>query len=498
MSADGTDGRAILLRYGEQSAFDDRHPLVRTFSIPSSILQTQKLEILVHTISPSSGSPHESAASLLVPSLDIANSNSGRLSTVTYPVHKVLLYQEGLKNLGIFGTLDNDVDNGKGSSMFKGVIDWSWSTSQQRNPMDQPTSPINLAMAEAAIETFRRSLDKSIQYEHLWFDAGIPGISTWLSEGTEIEVGAMKPAIGGLIQTIIDNASQGIVTEESSRLQKEKAAMVPLATKEVIRQGISLWAENAHTELRDRLNSAFYSKDWRKTKWWKLFWRADDIGYITANILQRAWLVEAEKGMIWLTGRIHQSGLLGPPKLRPARVSDPVDEQQKLGGVPPAPSAADLMPRILDFKEPPAVKRPWPQDVSSARSALSSLTVPPLQAFAQALLIQTISTNVLTISLSALVYISVSTTSPYEAGAIGATGLVFSLRRLQKRWQVARNEWESQTREEGRRVLRQVESLMREAVEGGKPGVDEVGIRERAAAMDAVGKVREALDELRM
>lgn len=381
--------------------------------------------------------------------------------------------------------------------MLKGVIDWSWSTSQ-RDKDDQPVSPINLGLAETAVEAFRKSLDKSMEYEHLWFDAGMPSVSAWLSEGTEGHQGTLKPAVGRLVETICDNANQGISREEAAKIQQEKAATVPIATKKIISQGLSIWAENSHTELRDRLNSAFYSKSWRKTKWWKLLWRVDDVGYVAADILQRAWLVEAEKEMIWNVGRIHQSGLLGPPKLRPTRVPDPEDAEQTLGGSPPAPSTADLIPQTsnVDFSEPPPVKYPWPQDIARARSNLSSLTVPSLQALGQALLLQTISTNVLASSLSALLYISVSTTSPYESGAIAATGLVYSLRRLQKRWETAREEWEAQLREEGRRVLRRVEELAREAVEGEKAEVDEVGIRERAVAIEAVGNVREALGEL--
>lgn len=440
---------------------------------------------------------NEGAASFLVPSLELANIPKGRPAMVTYPVHKELMHAEGLNSLGTFATIEAHAEKSQEGRMFKGVIDLSWSTSQQRDKADEPVSPINLALAEAAIETFRRSLDKSIEYEHMWFDAGMPALSAWLLEGTEMHPDSIKPGVRRLIQAICDKVDQGVLREEVLKMQEQKAATVPVATKNIINQGITIWAENAHNELRDRLNAAFASRSWRKTAWWKLFWRVDDVGYVASEILQRAWLVEAEKEMIWISGRIHQSGLLGPPKLRPTAPHNAEGEEQKLGGRPPAPSAADLVPQTSNFNEPPPVEHPWPQDMARARSTLLSLTIPPLQALSQSLTLQTVSTNVLASSLSALLYVSISTTSPYESGAIAATGLVYSLRRLQKKWENARGEWEMEVREEGRQVLRHMENVMREAVEDVQPEVDEVGIRERTVAREAVGRVRKALDQMK-
>ena len=487
-----------ICRYGEQTDIDDRHPLVRTLFIPSPLLHAHKLEILVHTISAVIEPINDGAASFLVPSLDIANSPSGRPATVTYPVHKALMYEEGLKSLASFAVIDLHADRRQNGQMFKGVIDWSWGISQQGLTKDQPVSPINLAMAEAAIDVFRQSLDKSMEYEHMWFDAGMPGITSWLSEGTDIQQGAVKPAIRRLIQTVCENSADAIEREEAFGLAKEKIETISEPTKRIIDQGISIWAENAHTELRDRLNVAFHSESWRKTKWWKLFWRVDDVGYIASDILQRAWLVDAEKEMIWISGRIHQSGLLGPPKLRPTPMPDP-DEEEEILGQTPELYVEDIVPKKLssDFTEPPPVFHPWPQDIFRARSTLSRLTVPPLQAAAQNLLLQTIATNVLTSSLSALLYVSISATSPYEAGAIAAVGLVYSLRRLQKRWEMVRSEWQMQLREDGRGVLRRVEEEARADVrEGGKPEVNEIGVEARRTAREAVAKVRRDLDAL--
>ena len=480
--------------YAEQADVDDRHPLVTTLFIPSATLRTHNLEILIQASPAADQSYGEArAANLLVPGLETQSSISGRLSTVTFPVHKTVLYREGLQ--GLDSIPKSSMHEGR---MFKVIIDWSWSTLQQQSQNVQSVSPINLALAEAAIAIFRQSLQRSVEYEHLWFDAGMPDITAWMSDGTESQNGGIKPAVHGLLQTICNNANEATAQEDESSVQRQKASTVSKATKIIIEQGISIWAENAHTELRDRLNSAFHSKSWRRIKWWKLFWRADDVGYIASDILQKAWLVEAEKEMIWISGRIHQSGLLGPPKLRPTAVPDPEDEQT-LGGHPPAPSVSDLVEKVPSYEavEDQVFQHPWQQNIFRVRSALSRFTIPPLQTLSQSLLLQTISTNALTASLSALLYVSVSTTSPYEAGAIAAVGFVWSLRRLQTRWESARSTWEAQIREDGRRVLRNVEEVARKDVrEGGMGEVDEFGREERKVAREAVARVERALEEM--
>lgn len=472
---------------------DDRHPLVKTLSFPSATLHTHNLEILVHASSATDQSYGEAgAANLLVPSLEIQSSTSGRVSTITFPVHKTVVYREGLQDLDSIPKISMH-----GGRMFKVIIDWSWSTLQQQSQNDQSVSPINLALGEAAIDTFRQSLQRSVEYEHLWFDAGMPGVAAWISEGSEAQNGGLKPTIRGLLQVICNNAKEAIAQEEESSIQRQKASTISVEAKNIIEQGISIWAENAHTELRDRLNSAFHSRSWRRIKWWKLFWRVDDVGYIASDILQKAWLTEAEKEMIWISGRIHQSGLLGPPKLRPPAVLDP-DDEQTLGGHPPAPSLSDLVKKDSnhDVVEDQVFEHPWLQAIFRARSLLSRSTVPPLQSLSQSLLLQTISTNALTSSLSALLYVSVSTTTPYEAGAIAAVGLVWSLRKLQTRWENARSTWEAQIREDGRRVLRNVEEVARATVrEGGMGEVDELGREARRVAREAVARAERALEE---
>ena len=432
---------------------------------------------------------------LLVPSLENTGSYGGRTSLVTYPVHKVLVYADGLGDLPIFGNTQIP------GAMLQRVVNGTWSSLQTGGERAPSVLPVNLSLSEKAIGTFRMSLEKAVEYEHAWFDSGLPGVASWLSAGTESSSTELKPAVRRLIEAHSLNTAQAIRNEEALQLKQATASEVPMATRNIIEEAITFWAENAHTELRDRLNGAFLSKSWGKTTWWKLFWRVDEVSFTALNILSRAWLVDAEKEMIWISGRIQQSGLLGPPEESFTPNTAVIDEKKgsflefnrKQGLRDVMDEAKPIEP---DEKEQ-IVLHPWPQNIPLARTALSVTTVPPLHAVAQTLTLQTVSTTFLTSTLSALIYVSVSSSTVYEAGAIAAAGLVLSLRRLQKKWEHAREEWAMGIREEGAEELRSVEQLLRDTVnKGGEVKFDFDADRRRRIAREALEEVQDALDEI--
>ena len=445
----------------------------------------------------------DGASSLLVPSIETANSPDGRLSTVTYPVHKSLIYANSFKYLSSMTQVENNATEGEEAYLVKGVLDGSWNGLDPGKGQSGAVSPINLSLAEVAIETFRKSLERSIEYEHAWYDSGLPAVSNWLSEGITSRDKRIQPSLNRLIFIMITDITNAIAFDEATQSQAANAATVSEATREILNQGITIWAENAHTELRDKLSAAFVSKSWKRIKWYKLAWRADDVDTVLSDIFQRAWLVDAEKEMIWMSGRIHQSGLVGPPKLRPPPVRDPEEEEekQKLGRQPKRLTVEDVVAKdIPPFDAPggdaPLSFQPYPQLIAMARTQLSQITIPTLQSLAQSLVLQSVSTTFLSASISALLYVSISAISVYEAGAVAALGTVYSLRRLQTRWEQARKEWKATIREEGRRVLQFSEQQCREVVkEGGYAKLDEAEAEVRRSAKEAVERVREALEE---
>jgi hypothetical protein len=386
--------------------------------------------------------------------------------------------------------------------MIKGVADAKWRNLQEVAHSDQVPSPINLALAESAIGNFRQSLENGLKYERGWFESGLAGVSAWFFDGLDAKPNRLKPSQRQLVETICNNVERAITREEVSDSENRAMAAIPTAMRDSLEQDVASWAEFAHTELRSQLDFWFRSRNWKKLAWWKLMWRVDDISFITFDVLQRAWLVEAEKEMIWLSGRLEEAGLGDPEKRMRRPAPSPESSKPKIGDSPQAPLISDIVAQIIADKNrdiPPFedVLRPWPQDISRGRATLCLNTIPALQALAQRLLVQAISTTVLTSSLSALIYMSLSSPSLYEAGTVAAVGFVYSLRRLQGRWGLARERWEENVRTEGIRMLRELEAKMRTMVkEGGKPSADEEMVEQRRAAKNSVEKVRQVLEEL--
>jgi hypothetical protein len=97
-----------------------------------------------------------------------------------------------------------------------------------------------------------------------------------------------------------------------------------------------------------------------------------------------------------------------------------------------------------------------------------------------------------------LAYISVSTTTIYEAGVVVAFGVVWSMRRLQKKWEQARKFWEGEVREEGRVALKETEENLRTIIRTGERAESlEEDVEERKIASKAVEEAREALERLK-
>lgn len=430
----------------------------------------------------------------MVPSLDL-NSSTGRIPSGTFPVHRSIIYARGLQNT-------SKLPVKLSTQTIKGVIDASWINFLEGADSNQVLNPINLALAESAINSFRRSSANGLKYEHGWFQSGLAGVSAWVFNGLDGKASGLKPSFRHLVEMLCNNAERAIAQQEALESQHQARIAIPIGTRDLLDQDTARWAEFAHTELRNQLDFWFRSKNWKKMAWWKLFWRVDDISSIASDVLQRAWLVEAEKGMIWLFGRLEQAGLRDPEKRIRRPAVKPELPQPLVGTFPGAPLVAGLvpptvMPQRRDISPFESILRPWPQGISHARTSLSVTTIPPLQALAQRLLLETLSTTLLTSSLSALVYMSLSSPSLYEVGTVAALGLVYSLHRLQGRWGRARDAWEKSVREEGIALLRDVEATMRTMVrEGGKPIVDERVEEERRAAKKCVEKVRKALEGL--
>jgi hypothetical protein len=494
--------------------------LLPTLSVPSLFLKTHSLEILISSLR-LDANLHENGSTsgkvslkelVLVPSLDTPTSANGRFSVVTYPVHKALIFGEGVQGAVAYGryTAGRTLEDLPLEDLAKVVMDLPAPSSASKDEATSNTTSIatvNVQLASSAIVKIRQSLENAAVYEQRWFLSGISPVSRWLASGSVVdEAEKLKPAVRNLIISLLDEAEARINREESDRRSAIANSRALEQIRQALRSALASWAERAHTELRDELDIAFSGKRWRRLAWWKLFWRVDDVGMIAEEVLSRRWLIEAEKEIIWVAGRIEESELVKAQFGGHAvgNASTPKVELDPESGLPRTFLDAPELPPFSELRAsypsgddqaPLPPLRPWPLDIPMARSRILTVTIPPLQSCAQTLLLQMLSTSALTSALAALLYIS--SFSLYESGVVAALGLIWSLRRLQKKWETTKREWQEEVREEGRRAARGTEKAVWEVLEhvGRAPKVLE-GEDERKKAWEILVAAREALGKL--
>jgi hypothetical protein len=485
------------VRYGDDGDVQPPSPLYKSVSVPSRVLHAHNLEFLVFTLGthhiapPVPSTADSSTDALLVPILPVA---SGRTSLVEYPVHKTLVVGEGLDGAMTYGKFIADGTTDV-KEMVKVAIELPLLTEEPDAHSHSTCSPLNIEAGAAALAVFRESIANSTAYEHGWFKSGLPALSEWLVQGTS-PAEIPKPALKKLVESVIDETERKIAAADATQHTHLAAAVLPSDITKSILGHLESWAEKSHAELRDELDEAFSTGNWHKLAWWKLLWRADDVGMITSEILERRWLVTAEKNCIYLAGRMDQAGF--PDDVQ--KLSIPSTEEIAAVSQDIPPSTVSEQPEqvtkkaAMDLSTIVRNPGPWPSQIPANRTLLSLTTVPHLQSLSQRLVLTALSTTATSSVLSAFLYLSLPTFSVFEAGAIAALGLTYSLRRLQKLWEKARENWQAEVREEGRKTLKVTEDTVRLIVERSQKPVEEAeGVLERRRTRQGLEKVREAL-----
>ncbi|KAG0646439.1 hypothetical protein D0Z07_7449 [Hyphodiscus hymeniophilus] len=494
LTDDDPESKPLLLKVGhnDTEGLAQSNTLVRELNVSSPILNGHKLEILVLDMSPpliSSEQDEGWSDLVLVPTMEIPTSSSGRHTPVTTPVHKSLIVTDG-----IFGAASVQQYPLERFKLIEAAVNF-----QSLHP-DRVQSPryqvIDIEKATSALRSFRQSVDNAITYEQDWFASGLPDLLAFFKDGTS-SGGSMRAPLQGLIETLIEKTISEINNEEARRRTAAISTKISPSKAEALRGGLSQWAERAHTELLDSLDIAFNGRRWRKLGWWKLFWRVDDVSMIATDILNQRFLTDAEREVIYLAGRIDEA-LSKDAAITFDRdwAYRPVIEQEStviLTHAPP-PKLKDLI-ETKDDSLPRIKLQPWPVEITTTRALLASDTVPALQALAQKLVLQTITTSTFSSAFAVLIYVSTSSTSLYEAGAVAALGIVWSLRRMQGKWETARTFWEGEVREEGRKSVRVVENVITNALV--QPDRPLEGSEERAKAREALMKAQNALETYR-
>ncbi|KAE8152526.1 hypothetical protein BDV25DRAFT_65668 [Aspergillus avenaceus] len=463
---DANTSRGLLIRYGDVSETIPNN-LLPTISVPSPILKHGNLEILVSTLGTQTqlSDAHFTADTFLVPTVTIPTSHSGLANTVRYPVHRTIVCGRGVDGLVAYNGLVSRANLKNEERSVYGTIDLAVTDSQKSNDR---LAFVDIDRADEALEKFRESVQNASLYERGWNGSGVQAVQDWLSS-LRTDEGTLDPSLRSLITSLINSAENGVATDEKQKTQDTDSKATSDDVRASLDRSVTEWAERGHTELRGSLEEGFASKQWRGLAWWKLFWHVDDVGMITSEILEKKYLRRAENEVIWTAGRFQQAGLLEAP---PAEAPKPTTNGAAIANT----------------------EEQWPAEIATSRSRLLETSIPSLQALAQRLVLFSMSTTTMTSVLSALTCVSVPTTSIYETGTMVAVGLIYSLRRQQRKWEAARTFWEDEVREDGRRALIETEDHLRSIVqEGGRR------LEEESAEPDSrktIDRARKALENV--
>lgn len=420
---------------------------------------------------------------VLVPTVDVDSADKHTAPLVA-PVHQAILVADGLTGaVGIAGLpiLDS-------CDAITAAVDLKGLSKEQ---LGANFTVIDTALAEEAVRLFRQGPQNAMKYEHNWSASNLGVLVAWLKAGLKAaDDEATKPAVRRLIASVLQSALSAIETESTSRkVSRELSASMSSPEMRDMNERLAKWAQLAHAELQEQLDLAFNGRRWQKLGWWKLFWRVDDVAMLTNEILSQRFLPTSEQELVYLTGRIAQ--LLGEA----GQYSQPISSREAASeGVATGSSKNEpIIPTAPRSRLPK-----WPGHIAFTRRYIQNETVPALQSLAQQLVVQSLATSSVTSCLAALLYVSSFSSTIFEAGAVAALGIVYSLGRMQKKWETAREFWEGEVREEGRKAIRGAEKSAAEVLDGVQQNkLSAQRIKELEHAGELVAKAEDALARLK-
>ena len=508
-------------------------------------MQKNNIEIVINTLDYASANHQvtgETAAkSILNPMLLAPSSAAERQTAITFPVHTTLIVGKGLESCITFGRLSagqrqtsslakrikfvmlgssNVVADALSAASQSATLAASGSPSHQEVDKEMNAeadyAQVDIERATEALSLFRKSAANSSIYEQGWHQAHMPQLSDWIrsqcADSTETSPGkeSLKPAVRTLVSSVLVDAHMSMSKAQARLQETEDARLIPHATKESLNKALDAWTESAYKELRDKLNKAFASHAWQDLSWWKLVWKAEDVGRVALDIITHELLVNAEQEIIYLCGRMEEAGYHfqeseedghkgGNSHGNGANINDhggqyntpPRNDQVPVyqrPSLPPSQSTSDSAQmhndparvqadardaRFSDAMEqkssltsgalppPPLLDGPWPSPIPEARLNLMYGTVNSLHRQAQMLFLKYVVSIAGSLMLGGLLS-GLSSVGLYEAGSVALVGAVYGVRRFQKTWEAERTKWEENVREVGRGAVRETEAMTRE------------------------------------
>ncbi|EMF11791.1 uncharacterized protein SEPMUDRAFT_164175 [Sphaerulina musiva SO2202] len=481
---DGVEG-SVLVKYGEMVqdvgiVGGGRDGRVRELRVPSPLLKRLGVEILVTGLNASEErASDELEATILVPALTIPGAG-GRVGFVRYPVHKAVVVTEGVSGAVELGRLPKGLLNGH---MIQSALSLPLRKEEGIPKNERDGDVVDVGLAEHALGLFRENRANGAVFSQEWQASKVGSITNWLANSTKVDEkgDGLKPAVRDLLGSLLVKTQSAVESADSSSWARCSTLSVPESKRIILQEALATWCKDAHQDLQTNLSTAFLGPAWKRTTWWRLFWRIDEVSISAAEVLRRGWLVEAEQSLAFLSGRLLESGVATEAQLR-----------AELMQLPP------LLSKIREETGLNALfNPPWPQTVNLAREQILHEAVPALHVKAQRFMLAALSTMGGSSALAAWLWVASGGVALYESGAIAALGLVWALRRLQKVYGKEREVFAGAVRENGRRVLADVESRLQKVVnEGGRVAVREEDIRERESARKVVQVTREALGQI--
>lgn len=466
---------AVSIEIEHRAGLDEIH-------VSSPQFDSYNLEFLLMELSVSRPASDETSVqsledAILVPAVEIPSA-PGRTSLLATPVHQALVIGDGLR-----GAVDvSSLPISEANSSISAAVQIEGSSNLQ---LETDFKIVDVSLAEQGIRLFRQSPQYAIDYERLWFSSRVPELNAWIKAGAAPQDEATKPAIRNLIASILSKTSQQIQLQEAQRLYKTPNRNSDPAAA-AMQAHLADWAQQAHAELQEELDLAFRSRRWRKLGWWKLFWRVDDVAMLTNEMINQRFLPTAERELIYLAGRIAQLSDAARDYAQP-RSSDETLPGSHSSGSETSPAGVN--------GSPPSLPK-WPGHIAFTRRYLQHETVPALQSLAQRLVVESLGTSGVASAVSAVLYLSSLAPTLYEAGTVAALGLVYSLGRMQKRWNAARAFWEGEVREEGRKSVRAAEESVATVLAGNKSHAAVDDPAKLSRAKELVARAENALAKL--
>ncbi|KAK3350812.1 hypothetical protein B0H65DRAFT_99533 [Neurospora tetraspora] len=468
--------------------------VIPEITVPSHIYNDANLEMLVMeadyaTVAQASEKqPHAFDDAVLVPAVDTAATTAGHSAPIVTPVHMAVLVGDGV--LGAASILSLPISP-EGQDTITAVANFKKISAEDKAAC--PSLVITSVESGAqGLDLFRESASNAMKYEALWTEAGVGHINKWLRSNvlSRTEQGATKAPVRKLIESVLRNASAALQAAEHRDMKISVEGGPSPLTVARLNQALAEWAQDAHEELQQQLEIAFVGEAWRQMNWWKLFWRVDDVGMLSSEMVAQRFLPEAEKRLIFLAGRLHEAGITTAGGDKPVTYSGPA--------VPPSFPEGESSVATTTTTTESETKGTWPAHIPFTRNYLQAETVPALQALAQKLVLQSSTLAGATTALGGMSWLSGF--GIYECGAIAALGIALSLRGLQRRWEKARDFWEGEVREEGRKAVRATEASIAELLDSVSPEVPEdvaVELEELKEAKSALKRAEEALARLK-